>query len=129
MPQLKLAENDFGDARVNDGVEAVKSSAVGEDDGAELSAVDASAGAGDRRAEFAENFVVTGLARLDELMRQGVRVEDRKAEFAEHGGDGAFAAGDAAGEAESNHVFQLTACRLLIAWQKTLVKRGEGARL
>jgi hypothetical protein len=62
-------------------------------------------------------------------VRQGVRVEDGEAEFTEHGGDGAFAAGDAAGEAESKHVFQLTVRRLLIAWQKTLVKRGEGARL
>jgi hypothetical protein len=129
VPQFELAENDFGDTGVDDGVEAVEFYAVGEDDGTEFRAVYASAGASDRRAEFTEDFVVSGLARLDEFVRQGVRVQDGEAEFAEHGGDGAFAAGDAAGEAESKHVFQVTARRRSIAWQKTLVKRGEGERL
>src|SRR5712692_10395998 len=41
-PHLELAEDDFRDARMDDGVEAVELSAVGEDDGAELCAVDRS---------------------------------------------------------------------------------------
>jgi hypothetical protein len=129
VPQFKLAENDFGDTRVDDGVETVEFCAVGEDDGAELRAVDSSAGAGDGRAEFAEDFVVCGLSRLDELVREGVRVQNGEAEFAEHGSDGAFAAGDAAGEAKSKHDFKVTARGRLIAWQKILVKRGGCARL
>src|ERR1700688_266374 len=90
---------------MHDGIHAVKLGAVREDNGAELGAVDVASSAGDRRAKLAEDFVVSGLTRLDQLVRQGVRVEDGENEFAEHGGDGAFAAGDAAGEAESKHVF------------------------
>src|SRR5882762_9161141 len=108
LPFLELTEDDFGDARMDDGVEAVESGAIGEDDGAELWTVNAAIGGHHPRAEFLEDFVVGRQARLDEPMGQGVGVEDGEAHFAEHGGDGAFAAGDAAGESESEHDGELS---------------------
>src|SRR5882762_5539086 len=80
-------------------------------------------------AEFLEDFIVGGLAGLDELVGEGVGVEDREPHFAQHGGDGAFAAGDSTGKAESEHIVLIIARRPSIAWQKILARRGEGGRL
>jgi hypothetical protein len=97
LPGVELEEHGLLGAGMENGVEASEFVGVGEDDGGEFAAVDAAGTAGDVRAEFAEDFVVSGLARLHEPVRDGVGIEDREAEFAKHGGNGAFAAGDAAG--------------------------------
>src|SRR5207249_10488701 len=62
-----------------------------EDNRAELCAVHAAGCIYDRITEFLDDFIVGGLAWFDELVRQPVRVENREAHFAEHGGNGAFA--------------------------------------
>ncbi len=103
LPFLELTEDDLGDARMDDGVEAVELGAIVENDGAEFCAVNTAIGGEHPLAEFVEDLVVCRLAWFDELVSQGVGVEDGETHFAEHGGDGAFAAGDAAGEAESEH--------------------------
>src|SRR3989442_169422 len=61
---------------------------------------------GDAATSF--DFVVGGLAGPDELVGQGIGVEDGETHFAQHGGDGAFAAGDSTGEAESEHDRELS---------------------
>ena len=104
LPVFELAEDDFGNARMDDGVEVVELGTVVEDNGAEFGAVNAAAGSEDGRAECLEDVVVSGLAGLDEFVGEGIGVEDGETEFAEHGGDGAFAAGDSTGEAESEHL-------------------------
>src|SRR5258708_31457070 len=119
LPFLELTEDDFGHARMDDGVQVVESGAVGKNNGAELCAVNVAArGHHHRLAEFVEDLVVGWLAGLDETVGQGVGVEYGEAQFAEHGGDGAFAAGGAAGEAESEHFFQITALWRSIALRK-----------
>ena len=50
-----------------------------------------------------QDFFVGRLARLDQLVREGVCIKHSKPHFTEHGGNGAFAASDAAGEAKSKH--------------------------
>jgi len=82
-------------------------------------------------AEFLEDFVVGGLAGLDELVGEGVGVEDGEAEFAEHGGDGRFfAAGDSTGEAESEHDDELYRARAVdLRRGKFRGGAAEGARL
>jgi len=80
------------------------------------------------RAEFLEDFVVGRQARLDEPMGQGVGVEDGEAHFAEHGGDGAFAAGDAAGESGRSMMVNYRALAS-IALRKIWARRVGGARL
>ena len=51
----------------------------------------------DRRTEFANDFIVSELARLDEFVGEGIGVEHVEAQLAKHGGDGGFACGDASG--------------------------------
>src|SRR5438132_2618475 len=104
-PCLELAENNFGDSRVHDGVEAIELGLIREDNRAKLCAVHAPRRIDDRTTKFLNDSIVGGLAGFDELVRQPVGVQNREAHFAEHGGDGAFAAGDAAGEAKSEHLF------------------------
>ena len=128
-PRLELAEDDLSDARMDDGVEAVEFGAIAEDDGAEFRAVHAAAGGEHRFAEFLDDFVVGGLAGLDQFVREGVGVENGKAHFAQHGGDGAFAAGDSTGEAETEHDVLIIARRPSIALQKILARRGGGGPL
>jgi hypothetical protein len=101
FPFLKLTEDGFGDAGVNDGVQAVEFGAVVENDGAELRAVDMAIRGDNGRPEFLQDFVVGRLARLDKFMSEGIGIEDGKAHIAQHGGNGALAAGDSAGESES----------------------------
>jgi len=103
LPHVKLAEDDFSDAGMDDSVETVELGAIVENDGAELCAVNAAVPGKHRLAEFLEDLVVSRLARLNELVGEGIGVEDRKAKFAEHGSNGAFAAGDSTGESESEH--------------------------
>jgi hypothetical protein len=128
-PYFELAQDDFGDARVNDGVEAVEPSAVVENDSGKFAAVNAAVRGEYGLAKFLEDFRECRLAGLDEFVREGVGVEDGEAHFAQHSGYGAFAAGDAAGESESEHIFPITAWSLLIALPKIVVRRGGGARL
>jgi len=103
LPFGELTEDDFGDARVDDGVETVESGAIVENDGAKFCPVNAATRSEHGLPEFLEDLVVGGIARLDEPMSQGIGIEDREAHFAQHSGDGAFAAGDSTGEAESEH--------------------------
>jgi hypothetical protein len=91
-----LVNGDF-DARVKDRVEASEFGRVGEDNGGEFCAIYASVVGEDRGAEFANDFVVSGLAGLDEFVGEGIGVEDVEAQFAKHGGDGGFSCGDASG--------------------------------
>ncbi len=101
LPFVKLAENDFGDARVHDGVKAVEFRAVSESHRCELGAVDTPTRVHDGRSEFAENFIVGGLAGLDEFVGEGIGIEDGKTHVPQHGRDGALAAGDPARESKS----------------------------
>ncbi len=97
LPRIELQEHGLLDARMKNGVETSELVGVGEDDGREFGAIDAAGSVGNVGAEFAKDFVVSRLAGFHQTVRNGVGVEYRKTEFAKHGGDGAFAAGDAAG--------------------------------
>jgi len=105
LPVLELTEDDFGDARMDDDVEALESGAIGKDNGAELCTINAAIGGEHRLSEFLEGLVVGRLARLDEPVSQGVGVEDGEAHFAQHGSDSTLTAGNAPGESESEHFF------------------------
>ena len=97
LPGVELEEHGLLDARMENGVEASEFGGIGEGDSGEFATVDPAGSVGEIGAEFAEDFVVSGLAGFHEPVRDGIGVEDREAEFAKHGGDDAFAAGDAAG--------------------------------
>jgi hypothetical protein len=128
LPIVELTQDDFGDAGMDDGVEAVEAGAIVENDDAEFCAVNAAIRGEDGGTKFAEDFVVGGLAGFDEFVGEGVGIENGEAEFAEHGGYSAFAAGDASGKAESEH-FLVSAPWRSIEWQKIWEKHGGGARL
>ena len=100
QPAYNEVLHEFGNARVDDGVQAVELGAIVEHDGAEFCAVDPPVRHGHGLSEFLQDLAVGGLARLDKFMRQGVRIEDGEAHFPEHGSNGAFAAGDSTGESK-----------------------------
>ncbi len=129
LPVLELTEDNFRDARMDDGVETVEPGAIGKDNGAEFSTVNAAIRGAHRRSEFLEDLVVGRLARLDEPVSQGVGVQDSKAHFTQHGRHGALAAGDPAGESESEHFIPITAPWRSVELRKTWVTHGGGARL
>jgi hypothetical protein len=104
-PFVELAQDGLGDSRMDDGVQAVEFRAIGKNERSQLGAVHALLAIGDARTEFAENLVVSGLAGLDELVRERISVENRETHIAQHGSNGALAAGDSAGESESQHFF------------------------
>src|SRR5207244_11177904 len=114
---------------MDDGVETVEAETIGEDSGAEFSAGNAAIRGGQRLSEFVEDFVGGRLALLDEPVSQGVGVQDSKAHFARHGCHGAVAAGDPAGESESEHFIPITAPWRSVELRKIWVTRGGGARL
>ena len=97
FPGVELEEHGLLDARMENGVEASEFAGIGEGGSGEFGAIDATGTVGDVWAEFAQDFVMSGLAGFHEAVRDGIGVKDREAEFAKHGGNGAFAAGDAAG--------------------------------
>ena len=97
LPGIELQEHGLLDAGMENGVEASESGGVGEDHRGEFGAVDAAGSVGDIGAEFAKDFVVSGLTGFHQTMRDGVGVENREAKFAKQGGDGTLAAGDTAG--------------------------------
>ena len=103
LPSVELEEHGLFDAGMENGVQASEFVGIGEGDGGEFAAVDAAGGVGEIGPEFAEDFVVSRLAGLDQTVRDGIGVEDREAEFAKYGGNGALAAGDATGYAEFKH--------------------------
>ena len=103
LPFVELVKHGFADTGMDNGVEPIEFGAVGEDEGAESGAVDAAPGIRDGGAEFTNHVVVGSLAGFDQSVGKSIGVEDGEAHFAEHGGHGAFAAGDAAGEAKSEH--------------------------
>jgi hypothetical protein len=104
LPLVELAKDGFADAGMDDGVEAIQFCAIVENDSAQFGAVDAAIAAENALAEFLDDICESRLTGLDEFMGEGVGIEDGEAEFAQHGGNGAFAAGDSTGEAESEHV-------------------------
>jgi hypothetical protein len=108
LPFDELTEDDFGNARMDDGVETVEPGAIVENDSAEFCPVDTATGGKHGLPEFLEDLVVGRLAGLDEAVSQGIGIEDREAHFTKHSGDGAFAAGDSTGEAESEHDRELS---------------------
>ncbi len=103
LPLLELTKQRSFDTRVDNGVEAIELGAIREDNCGELGAVDAAICADDGKAKFAGNFVVGGLAGLDQFVRKGIGVEDGEAKLTEQRSNSALAAGDAAGEAKSEH--------------------------
>jgi hypothetical protein len=107
LPFGELLKSSFLDARMDDGVEAVEPAAVREDDSSELAAVDALVGGEDIGAEFLDDFAVSALAGFGELVGETVGVEYVKLQLTEHGSDHAFAASDAAGDAETKHALRL----------------------
>ncbi len=68
LPIVELTQDDFGDARMDDGVEAGEAGAIVENDGAEFCAVNAAIRGEDGGPKFAEDFVVGGLAGFDEFV-------------------------------------------------------------
>src|SRR5260370_11399113 len=62
LPFVELAEDDVGDARVHDGVQAVELDPVGKNNVRELGPVDAAARIGGGRSEFAQDLFVRGVA-------------------------------------------------------------------
>jgi hypothetical protein len=109
LPFVELMENDLGDAGMDYGVEAVESGAILKDDGAELCAVDAAIGSQHGLAEFLSDLGVGWLTGLDELVGEGVGVEDGESQIAQHSSDGAFAAGNSTGKAKAEHFFLIIA--------------------
>jgi hypothetical protein len=103
FPFFKLAEDGFGDAWMNDGIQAVEFGAIMEDDGTELRTVNAAVRRYNGRTEFLHDFVMGRLTRLDKFVREGIGIEDGEAHIAQHGSNGALAAGDSAGESKSQH--------------------------
>ncbi|GAC1661539.1 MAG: hypothetical protein NVS9B4_13900 [Candidatus Acidiferrum sp.] len=106
LPYVELPRHSFGYQGVDNGIEASEFSGIGEDDGGEFGAVDDRRICGlmrddDGGSEFVEDWLIGRLAGLDQRVSQGVGVKNGKAQGAEHRGDGAFAAGDPAGKAES----------------------------
>jgi hypothetical protein len=100
----KPFEDDIEDARVEDMVEAGAFGGVSENDGAEVGAIDCIARAENRIAKFANDFVVSGLAGLEQLVAEWVHFEDHAILVAEQGGDSGFAGSDAAGESDFKHI-------------------------
>ncbi len=103
LPRVELKKHGLLDARMKNGVEASELVRIAEDDGGEFATINAAGALGEIGAEFAKDFVVSRLAALHQFVGDGIGVEDGEAEFAKHGGNGALAAGDAAGEAEFKH--------------------------
>ena len=102
-PLVQLLKDGCFHARVNDGVQPIELLAIGEHDSGQLGAVDAATFVKDGWSELPDDFVVCGLAGLDQCVGERVGIENGEAHFAEYCGDGAFAAGDAAGKTESKH--------------------------
>ena len=97
-------EDDIKNARVEDVVEAGAFCGIGKNDGTEFGAIDCIARAEDGIAKFANDFVVSGLAWLEQLVAEGIHFQDHAILVAEQGGDGGFAGGDAAGESDFKHI-------------------------
>lgn len=86
--------------RVDDAVQRPPLVLVREDDAAELRAVEAAVGEEDVRPECAHDLRERGRARLDDLAREHVCVDDGQVVGAEQGGDCGFSGRDSAGEAD-----------------------------
>lgn len=103
LPFVELAQNRFGDTRVDDGVQAREFRAICEYQSSKLGAVHPCLAVGDRWTKFAEDLFVGGLARLKEFVRERVGVKNGETQFPQHGRDRALAAGDAASQSKSQH--------------------------
>jgi len=103
FPLEELLSDGCVDAWVDNSVEAVELGAIGKNDRGKLASVDAMTGIQDFSTKFRDDFVISGLARFGELVGKAVGINYREIEIAEHFGDDAFAAGDAAGDADALH--------------------------
>src|SRR5258706_2579720 len=101
-PFRKLLMNGDFDARVKDRVEASEFGGIAKYYGREFCAVYATVVVENGAAEFANDFIVSGLAGLDEFVGKGIGVEHIEAQFAKHSCDGGFGWFDASrkGDAE-----------------------------
>jgi hypothetical protein len=90
------------DGGVNDGVEVVEATPL-EGEFSKAGAVETSIWGDDIGAEGADDLGVDEVAGLHHLAAEGVGFNDVRAEFAEEGGDGAFAAAETAGESYAEH--------------------------
>src|SRR5215469_6086743 len=88
---------------MQDGVEEVQFFAVVKNDGGKAGVADGSVRIENVAAELPNDLIVGRGAGLNERVRDFVGLENRKTAFAEHAGDGAFAAGDASGETVAEH--------------------------
>src|SRR5579885_1791979 len=110
LPFVHFTMKGLFDAGMNDDVQASQLGGIRKHLGAKLAAVDAAPCAEDSRTKFAEDFVIRGLARLNEVMRQAVRVDHAEAQFAKDGGDSTLAARDAPGKAYAEHAQLMGGC-------------------
>src|SRR5579885_726549 len=110
LPFVHFTMKGLFDAGMNDDVQASQLGGIRKHLGAKLAAVDAAPCAEDSRTKFAEDFVIRGLARLNEVMRQAVRVDQAEAQFAKYGGDSTLAARDAPGKAYAEHAQLMGGC-------------------
>ncbi len=70
FPFVELAEHNYLDPGVDDGVQPIELGAVGENNRRKFAAVNVAAGIHDRGPEFPQNFVVRWLAGFDEFVSQ-----------------------------------------------------------
>jgi hypothetical protein len=105
FPHGKLMVHGRFDERMENGIEFGEFCVVGENDRPEFFAIDGMVGAKNILSKFVDDGFIRGLTALYELMAEGIRVENMKAEFAKLRCNPTFAAGDSPGEAESFHRF------------------------
>jgi hypothetical protein len=103
IERLEPISDNIEDTRVKDLVEAGALLGVGENDCAELRAVHLGEGIENFFAEFEDDFVVGGLALLEEFVAQGIGLQERAIEIAQNVCHGGFAGSDSAGETDFKH--------------------------
>ena len=92
-----------GDAGVDDVFELPACFGIAEDDASESLSVERAVLIEHGLPKDSDNLSPSRLAWLDDFMGQFVGIDDDCAALLEHFGDGAFASGDAACEADQNH--------------------------
>jgi hypothetical protein len=89
-----------GDTGVNDSFKLAQFGPVSKHNGSQLTAIEGAVRIKDDLAERGYDLAPGGLARLHDIVGQLVGIDYRRAELLEHLGDGSFAGGDAACEAD-----------------------------
>src|ERR1700737_1674971 len=93
----------FYNARVHNGVQASQLGTFGENNRRKLRAIDAASLIGEGRAEFRQNFILRGIARLHQLVRQRIGIKHAETKLAQHRRNGALAAGNSSGQPDAQH--------------------------